>query len=156
PAPNTYPTGLADTMAAPAADPDPNIDSCYPAGSTYNQDSTAYGADYDKRINYLDVHTVRQADLLKAQNTEIFVVGFGVDATDPGTTCDAAMRARLGTYSGRDRADGGDPTQGDREVAKCIASSKVGTNDHYFEANATGLSNVFTSIAKQISFRLLK
>ena len=83
PAPNTYPTGLSDTMAAPPADSDPNIDSCYPAGSTFNQDATAYGADYDRRINYLDVHTVRQADLLKAQNTEIFVVGFGVDGNRP-------------------------------------------------------------------------
>jgi Flp pilus assembly protein TadG len=155
-APNTYPTtnDSPQTNGAPPADA--TVDSCYPAGSTYNQDTTAYGTDYDKRTNYLDVHTIAQVDAMKAAGVEIYVVGFGVNgAADPGTTCDAAMKSRIGTYSGRDVTGSGD-TQGDRELAKCMASSKTGTNDHYFESNATGLSTVFTHIATQISFRLVK
>ena len=61
-----------------------------------------------------------------------------------------------GYYTGRDRSDASDPTQGDRDVAKCMASSKTGTNDHYFESTAAGLTAVFQHIATQISFRLIK
>lgn len=154
--PNTYPlsTTWTDTKGPPAADA--SVDSCYPAGSFYDQDIIAYGTDYDRRTNYLDVHTMAQVDAMKTAGVEIYVVGFGVNgAADPGTTCNAAMKARIGTFANRDVTGSGD-TQGDRELAKCMASSKTGTNDHYFESNATGLSTVFTSIAKQISYRLLK
>lgn len=154
--PNTYPlsTTWTDTKGPPAADA--TVDSCYPAGSSYDQNSTAYGADYDKRTNYLDVHTMTQVNAMKTAGVEIYVVGFGVNgAADPGTTCDAAMKARVGTFPNRDVTGSGD-TQGDRELAKCMASSKTATNDHYFESNAAGLSAVFINIAKQISYRLIK
>lgn len=156
PAPNTYPAtnAVPQTNAAPPADP--AVDSCYPAGSTYDQNSTNYGSDYDTRINYLDTHTLSQADALKAAGVEMFVVGLGVNGgADPGTACDASMKARVGTYSARQTTGAGD-TQGDRELAKCMASSKAGTNDHYFETDATGLNTAFTTIATQISYRLLK
>ncbi|HXH24863.1 MAG TPA: hypothetical protein VNI78_06410 [Vicinamibacterales bacterium] len=42
-------------------------------------------------------------------------------------------------------------------MAKCIASSTPGTNDHFFRANtATELPGIFNQIAQQIAFRLIK
>ncbi len=152
PAPDTYPSSVTDTNDTPASDG--TVNNCWP--SSPNQNSTAYGTDYDGRTNTLDVKTLGQADDLKDENVEIFVVGFGVNgAADPGTTCDTAMRARVGTFSARHTTGAGD-TQGDRELAKCLASSKDGTNDHYFETNASGLSDVFTYIANVVTFRLVK
>jgi hypothetical protein len=156
PAPNTLPTtnDVPQTNGAPPSDI--TVDSCYPGGSGFDQDATPYGADYDNRINYLDVHTLAQVDAMKSAGFEIFVVGFGVNgAADPGTKCDAAMRSRVGTYAGRDKTGSSD-TQGDRELAKCMASSKAGTNDHYFESDASGLDQTFKQIAKTISYRLVK
>lgn len=155
-APNTYPTSNAAPQTNGAPPADATVDSCYPAGSAYDQDSTDYGADYDKRTNYLDVHTLAQADAMKAAGVEVFVIGFGVNGpSDLGTSCNAAMRGRVGTYAARQVTGSGD-TQGDRELAKCLASSKAGSNDHYFETDASGLPAAFTTIATQISYRLLK
>lgn len=45
----------------------------------------------------------------------------------------------------------------DRRLLKCIASSSAGTNDHYIEAaTASQLPDIFSSIARQIAFRLIK
>jgi Flp pilus assembly protein TadG len=152
PAPDTYPSSVTDTNDSPASDG--TVNNCWP--SSPDQDATAYGTDYDGRINTLDEKTLEQADDLKDNDVEIFVVGYGVNgASDPGTTCDAAMRSRVGSYSGR-HTTGSSDTQGDRELAKCIASSKAGTNDHYFETSASGLSDVFIHIAKIITYRLVK
>jgi hypothetical protein len=129
------------------------VNNCWPGGTI---DSTAYGSDYDARINDLDEMTLEQADSLKSDDVEIFVVGYGVNGSaDPGTTCDSAMRARVGSFGSRQTTGSGD-TQGDRELAKCLASSKEGTNDHYFETSATGLSDVFTHIAQVVTYRLVK
>jgi Flp pilus assembly protein TadG len=152
PAPDTYPSSVTDSNDAPASDG--TVNDCWP--SSPNQDATAYGSDYDSRINTLDDETLEQLDDLKGDDVEIFVVGYGVNGSaDPGTTCDSAMRARVGTFTGRDRTGTSD-SQGDRELAKCMASSKEGTNDHYFETNASGLSDVFTHIAKIVTYRLVK
>jgi hypothetical protein len=152
PAPDTYPSSISDTNDAPSSDG--TVNDCWPNGPS--QDATAYGSDYDGRINTLDDETLEQADDLKDQDVEIFVVGYGVNgAADPGTTCDSAMRSRVGSFSNRHTTGSGD-TQGDRELAKCIASSKEGTNDHYFESSASGLSDVFTHIANIITYRLVK
>jgi Flp pilus assembly protein TadG len=152
PAPNTYPSSTNDSNGSPSSDG--SVNNCWPGGPTL--DATAYGSDYDSRINDLDEKTLEQADSLKEDDVEIFVVGYGVNgAADPGTTCDSAMRARVGSFSGRNQTGTSD-TQGDRELAKCIASSKEGTNDHYFETNAAGLSDVFTYIAQVITYRLVK
>jgi Flp pilus assembly protein TadG len=152
PAPDTYPSSITDTNNQPSSDG--TVNDCWPNGP--DQDATAYGTDYDSRINTLDDETLEQVDELKDEDVEIFVVGYGVNgAADPGTTCDSAMRGRVGTFTGRDRTGSSD-SQGDRELAKCIASSKEGTNDHYFETSASGLSDVFTHIANIITYRLVK
>jgi Flp pilus assembly protein TadG len=152
PAPDTYPSSVTDTNDQPASDG--TVNDCWPSGPA--QDATAYGADYDSRINTIDDETLEQVDDLKDEGVEVFVVGYGVNgAADPGTTCDDAMRGRVGTFSGR-HVTGSSDTQGDRELAKCIASSKEGTNDHYFETSVTGLSDVFTHIARIITYRLVK
>jgi Flp pilus assembly protein TadG len=152
PAPNTYPSSTSDTNGSPSSDG--TVNNCWPSGPSL--DTTAYGSDYDTRINDLDEKTLEQADDLKSNDVEIFVVGYGVNgSSDPGTTCDATMRARVGSFSSR-QTTGSSDTQGDRELAKCIASSKQGTNDHYFETSATGLSDVFTYIAQVVTYRLVK
>ncbi|MEX2246533.1 MAG: pilus assembly protein TadG-related protein [Dehalococcoidia bacterium] len=154
PVPNTYPTtnAVPQTNGSPPADS--TVNSCYPEPS--NQNSSNYGSDYDGRINNLDLRTLAQTDAMKDENIEIFVVGYGVNGSaDPGTTCDTAMRARVGTYSAR-QTTGSSDNQGDRELAKCTASSKSGSNDHYYETNISGLDDIFVAIAETISYRLLK
>ena len=45
----------------------------------------------------------------------------------------------------------------DRRLLKCIASSTAGTNDHYFEVPSAGdLPDVFSQIAREIAFRLIR
>ncbi len=97
----------------------------------------------------LDTETVARADALKTQGVEIYVVNFGVCGTDDGTTPSASYCGNIGNA---------DPdTIASQRLAKCIASSTSGTNDHYFRVDdPTALSGVFTKIAQNIAFRLIK
>lgn len=76
---------------------------------------------------------------LEADGVEIWVVGFGVCGSQNNNLCSVA--AIGGT---------GHDNTADRNLLKCIASSTPGTNDHYFEATASQLVQVFQSIARQI------
>jgi hypothetical protein len=128
---------------------------CWPSSPNITSTSMP-NAQYDSRINTLDVQALQWGDFLKAQGVEIYVVGFGVSAGPnvPSEWCDATMRTAVNAgYSDR-RNTATDVN--DRKLNKCMASSKSGTNDHYFETTAAGLIGAFQNIATQISFRLTK
>ena len=100
------------------------------------------------------METLDRANALKTQKVEIYVVNFGVCGTDDGKTpsstyCAEGYTAKIGNT---------DPdTIADQRLAKCIASSVSGTNDHYFRVDtASDLPAVFTKIAQSIAFRLVK
>ena len=97
----------------------------------------------------LDTETVARANALKAQGVEIYVVNFGVCGTDDGMTPSTSYCATIGNA---------DPdTIASQRLAKCSASSTSGTDDHYFRVDdPTALSGVFTKIAQNIAFRLIK
>ena len=99
----------------------------------------------------LDTKTKARADALKTAGVEIYVVGFGVCGTDDGTIADSTYCSS--TNIGNTQPD----TIADQRLAKCLASSTPGSNDHYFRANtATDLPGIFSSIAQAIAFRLIK
>ncbi len=121
---------------------------CRPTTSPWHSDyyvgTSCYSA--QTRERQLDTKTMALADELKAQGVEIYVVGFGACGTPNSNLCDPGL---IGGTSHDNTAD--------RNLAKCIASSTAGTNDHYFEVpDAEDLPNVFSQIARNIAFRLIK
>jgi hypothetical protein len=97
-----------------------------------------------------------RADALKALGAEIYVVGFGVCGSEDNTKPKTAAGALTPNYCGIIGNNNPD-TVADQRLLKCIASSSNGTNDHYFRANsATDLPGIFSAIAQQIAFRLIK
>lgn len=98
------------------------------------------------RERSVDTKTKTLADTLKSQGVEIYVVGFGVCGTANSNLCNPSL---IGGTSHDNTAD--------RNLLKCIASSTSGTNDHYFEAStASQLPDIFSQIAREIAFRLIK
>ncbi len=98
------------------------------------------------RERELDDKTLDMADAIKAQDVEIYVVGFGVCGSPNDDFCDRDM---IGGTAHDNSAD--------RNLLKCIASSSAGTNDHYFEVpTAEDLPDVFEQIAGAIAFRLVE
>jgi len=73
--------------------------------------------------NTLDIQTNNRATAVKADNVEIFVLGYSVEnpPNDPSVLCNPS-------------GIGGSGIGNDRNLGKCIASSTPGTNNHYFEA----------------------
>jgi len=141
PVPNTYPLSITDSNGTPTD----GSGVCRPAGPNLN--STYPSPLYDARINNLDSLTLAEADALKAQGVEIYVVSFGNTSTDDGTNC---TRGLVGTGSNRQNHE-----NYDRNLAKCIASSKTGTNDHYYETDVSGFMKTFQAIAWAITGRSL-
>ncbi|MGD0766431.1 MAG: VWA domain-containing protein [Dehalococcoidia bacterium] len=152
PPPNTYPSTINPTDPHGVnGSPTDGSDVCRPAGPNLN--GTYPSSLYDTRINNLDKLTLTEADALKAQGVEIYVVGFGVAAgPDDGTPC---VTSQVGTAANNiHRNASNDPR--DRNLAKCIASSKLGTNDHYYEVtDAAKLGNIFQDVAWAITGRSL-
>lgn len=107
------------------------------------------GSNSETRERSLDIKTYELAQALKAQNIEIYVVGFGVCGTINSTTSSSAYCSNIGDSS----AD----TVADQRLLKCIASSTPGSNDHFFAVpTAEDLPEVFESIANAIAFRLIE
>jgi len=102
------------------------------------------------RERQLDTKTKALADQLKSQGVEIYVVGFGICGTNnPSQLPTTSYCNGIGNSDHDNTAD--------RRLLKCIASSTPGTNDHYFEApSAEDLPDVFSQIAREIAFRLIK
>jgi Putative Flp pilus-assembly TadE/G-like len=125
---------------------------CDPADSDA---SPACGA-AQPRERQLDKKTMALADSIKAAGIEIFVVGFGVCGSEDGVIPTSATGALTPNYCENIGNTTGD-TSADQRLLKCMAASSDGTNDHYFRANAaTELPGIFTKIAQQIAFRLVK
>jgi hypothetical protein len=107
-----------------------------------------YDQTHEKAI---DVQTRDLAAEMKSQGVEIYVVGFGVCDDDDGWIRDEEV------CESSDIGNNDPDYIADRRLLKCIASSTEGTNDHYFEVpNAEDLPNVFSTIARDIAFRLIK
>jgi hypothetical protein len=137
---NTY-NATSYGQGAPPAECRPDYS---PWQSDQYVDSSCHGA--QTRERQLDTKTMTLADELKSQGVEIYVVGFGVCGTPNSNLCDPGL---IGGTSHDNYAD--------RNLAKCIASSTAGTNDHYFEVpDAEDLPDVFSQIARNIAFRLIK
>ena len=93
----------------------------------------------------VDILSYGMATTLEGQGVEIFVVGLSPCAHD-NTQCSTST---IGTSQS--------DAQRNENLMKCIASSNVGTNDHYFyAATAAELPAIFTAIASQIAHRLLE
>ncbi|MCC6237726.1 MAG: VWA domain-containing protein [Dehalococcoidia bacterium] len=123
----------------------------FPSGSTCTQSGSTTNA----HINTRDDKTLAAADAWKAQSVEIFVIGYSVEGTNDANTCSSSWRTTIDTDTARSRTSGTDVW--DRRLAKCVASSTAGTNDHYFEApTSADLNAAFTQIGRIISTRLLK
>jgi hypothetical protein len=118
----------------------------YTSGDQY-LDSSCRSA--QSRERSLDVKTKDLAATLKSQGVEIYVVAFGVCGTPSSQLPTTSYCSGIGNSDHDNTAD--------RRLLKCIASSSAGTNDHYFEATtASQLPDIFSSIAHQIAFRLIK
>ncbi len=102
------------------------------------------------REKSVDIKTKALATQLKSQGVEIYVVGFGVCGTNnPSQLPTTSYCNGIGNNDHDNTAD--------RRLLKCIASSTAGTNDHYFEVpHAEDLPDVFSNIAREIAFRLIK
>jgi hypothetical protein len=102
-----------------------------------------------KRERQLDLQTWEMAKAVKADDVEIYVVAFGVCSSNSTQYTTAQCEAQIGNTD--------NDNTGDQRLMKCIASSKPGTNDHYFYASsASALPTIFTQIAKQIAHRLVE
>jgi hypothetical protein len=116
--------------------------------------SPSCGSTPVKRERQLDIRTLEMANALKADGVEIYVVAFGVCATN-STVYTAAQCQSIASGGLIGNTD--NDNTGDQRLMKCIASSKPSTNDHYFYASsASGLPTIFTQIAKQIAHRLVE
>jgi len=98
---------------------------------------------------WLDIATKNRADQLKALGVQIYVVGFGVCGSEDSQVASTSYCSTIGSSS--------PDTVSDQKLAKCVASSTSGTNDHFFRAStASELPGIFSEIAQQIAFRLIK
>jgi Flp pilus assembly protein TadG len=119
-----------------------------PSHSDSQLGSSCYSAQTHEKS--LDIKTKALAATLKSQGVEIYVVGFGICGTNnPSQLPTTSYCSGIGNSDHDNTAD--------RRLLKCIASSSAGTNDHYFEAaTASQLPDIFSSIAREIAFRLIK
>jgi Flp pilus assembly protein TadG len=114
------------------------------------------------RERQVDVETLNIANAIKAQSVEIFVVTFSACGNTDGTTVYGTACASQANPVASPPASGkvGDTTSevtANFRLAKCIASSTSGTNDHwYYATDVTQLPNIFTTIAAQIAHRLVE
>lgn len=100
----------------------------------------------------VDTLSQTQATTLKNAGVEIYVIAFSLCGGIPANNSALCNTGTIG-QTGVAHPD----STADRNLLKCIAASSGGTNDHYFEtATASELPNIFSTIAQQISFRLIK
>lgn len=125
---------------------------CRPTSPSTSQSdlSTNCRSDTQPQEAKVDALTQSMANTLKAQGVEIYVVALSVcGGISTAPLCNTASIGLSGTSYPDSLAD--------HNLMKCVASSKSGTNDHYFETtSAAALPAIFTQIAQQIAFRLIK
>lgn len=114
------------------------------------------GSNSEPHERQIDQLTKARADAMKAAGVEIYTVGFGVCGTEDNVVPASSAGVPTPGYCGNIGNNQPD-TVADQRVLKCVASSSNGTNDHYFRAaTATDLPGIFSAIAQQIAFRLIK
>lgn len=98
----------------------------------------------------LDILGKTESDVLKAAGVEIYVVALSVcGGTEDGSFPTTSYCANIGNTDPDNIAD--------QRTLKCVASSSPGTNDHYYRTDdATQLPGIFSAIAHNIAFRLIK
>jgi hypothetical protein len=150
----SYQASPASPVAActPSTTPstsDPYVGSNCSAPGQGSASSSNPGSNSTTKERQLDTATIARANALKAQGVQIYVVGFGVCGTEDGFDASPGYCTAIGGTA--------PDTVMDQRVAKCMASSTAGSNDHYFRANsASELPGIFQQIAQQIAFRLIK
>jgi Flp pilus assembly protein TadG len=147
------------TACAPTSSGSPSSTACPVSPlSQCSPTSNDSGSGVGPHERQLDMLTVTQANALKAQGVEIYVVGLGVAGTANNDNAssysgDYCKLVSSGGKIGNSDAD----SIADQRLLKCIASSTSGTNDHYYTtADPTQLSHIFGVIAQSIAFRLVK
>jgi len=145
---------------------DPNTDSTGYLNGQDGQDYTSCSETPAPRERQVDVQTLNIANAIKAQNVEIFVVSFSACANTDGTTvyntaggatCASQPNPVVSAPVSGKVGDTTSELTANMRLAKCIASSTPGTNDHYwYSTDATTLPNIFTTIAAQIAHRLVE
>jgi Flp pilus assembly protein TadG len=122
---------------------------CRPTNPTTNDGSLSSAcrtASNSQQARKVDVLAYNQAQAMKAQGIEIFVVGLMPCGTHNNNLCDTSILGTALSDAGRNE-----------NLMKCMASSNAGTNDHYYyTTNAADLPAIFTAIANQIAHRLLE
>lgn len=127
---------------------------CRPSSPSTNDSDVSSNCRNDTLTQEGRVDTLSQNEATTLKNTygiNIYVIAFSVcgGIINTSSTCDTSIIGQTGST----RPD----SMADHNLLKCIASSSPGTNDHYFEtATAADLPGIFTQIAQQISFRLIK
>jgi len=118
------------------------------------------------RERQLDVETLNLANAIKAQGVEIFVVSFSACQNNDGNTiynnsgntaCTSQSNPVSSVPASGRVGDTTTEVTANTRLAKCIASSHAGTNDHFWYAtDATQLPAIFTTIAAQIAHRIIE
>jgi hypothetical protein len=147
--------GVYDTATWPSGQGSGSIPTdCRPSGPAYNSGSGWDVPEANDRINRMDVGTYNYKQTLVGLGVEIYVLRFSVPADDndvPGNLCTPAWII-LGTF---DRNPSSDPR--DQNIARCLATSSAGTNDHYFyAATPQEIPGLFSIIALDIAHRLIE
>lgn len=107
-----------------------------------------------RRERQMDMLTIEMAQAVKTDGIEIFVVRLGGCANN--ATVYTAAQCKTAFYGGQVGNTDKDDIA-DQRLMKCVASSSTGGNDHYYYTNdANDLPGIFTSIANQISHRLIE
>jgi hypothetical protein len=119
---------------------------CRPSDPYHSTDDTGTSCmSAQPKQRELDTKTQALADSLKADGVEVYVVGFGVCGSANNNLCNTGM---IGSNTHDNTAN--------RNLLKCLGSSKSGTNDHYFEVpHASDLPAIFQIIAWKIAGRAL-
>jgi len=114
------------------------------------------------RERQIDVETLNLANAIKSQGVEIFVVSFSACPDNDGNTvyntaCASQPNPVSAAPASGKVGDTTTETTANIRLAKCIASSTPGTNDHFwYSTDASDLPNIFTTIAAQIAHRLVE
>jgi hypothetical protein len=150
---NSPPSPPSDCRPPDPGDDDANISAA--CNQTYQREAA------------LDVQTWQRTLELEADGIEVYVVGFNVCGPDqpcagpdtdmgacPATaqsTCDEQIGlVSTSSSTSSSRHD----NAADRRLLKCIASSRDGTNSHYFEvSSASQLPGIFQAVAFEIASR---
>ena len=130
-----------------------------PSEDQENADNNDPGRHSMTQERRLDILTMTRADELEAAGVQIYFVAFGMCGTDDGEFASSSGYCDTNyTSSNTGEIGSASPdTVVDQKLGKCVATSTDGTSDHFYRAtSASELPGIFSQIAQQIAFRLIK